>query len=391
MNYFKFRNVGQGLFYTGSLMHKTYNFVYDCGCIGANSQIFLQKQIDEFVLDISNHNSKPKIDFVVISHLDRDHFNGLRELSKKTTISHLYLPYLPQDKNIKVFLLACTLLDMDGSNNYSQYRSTEFLFALELYNLTDSGELVHNIENITFDIGGFADQNSEIIKYKFSFKGYWEFVLFNKTVSKSILTELHNRICSFLEEEGCDDLLEYVYKNQNLTKLREIYDDIFKKELKMSSKNTDNSIINATSIALLHYPLYNNPTSFLVENSSIRDRYLCAKFNRCCRYINYCNMLFDNASASLLTGDIVFDTSFYNKLKGIVGEKKLIAFQVPHHGSHKNWNINQYDLPVKNYIISFGLGNTYGHPSAQTVSDILIGNKSLSLVNQLDFFDYIID
>ena len=50
MNSFKFHPVGQGLFYTGSLVHKTYNFVYDCGT--KSKKHYLSSSIDAFIREI---------------------------------------------------------------------------------------------------------------------------------------------------------------------------------------------------------------------------------------------------------------------------------------------------------------------------------------------------
>lgn len=44
MNRFEFHPVGQGLFYTGSLMHGTYQFVFDCGT--ENKQNYVNDCID---------------------------------------------------------------------------------------------------------------------------------------------------------------------------------------------------------------------------------------------------------------------------------------------------------------------------------------------------------
>ena len=48
-NCFKFRSVGQGLFYTGTINidGKNFNFVYDCGTV--TDQKLLYKQIDNFI------------------------------------------------------------------------------------------------------------------------------------------------------------------------------------------------------------------------------------------------------------------------------------------------------------------------------------------------------
>lgn len=72
MNQFKFHSVGQGLFYTGSLANGNYNFVYDCGT--ESEQWYLDNCIKDYTREIRGfNNEKAIIDFVVISHLHKDH------------------------------------------------------------------------------------------------------------------------------------------------------------------------------------------------------------------------------------------------------------------------------------------------------------------------------
>ena len=75
---FKLWSVGQGLFYTGKIQSesKSFNFVYDCG--GSNEDI-ISNAIDEY---LNYFNPQKEIDFLIISHFDRDHINGLHHLLK---------------------------------------------------------------------------------------------------------------------------------------------------------------------------------------------------------------------------------------------------------------------------------------------------------------------
>ncbi len=90
MNIFNFNAVGQGLFYTGSLMHGTYNFVFDCGT--ENKKQYIENNIDRFIGSIGDGETPPDIEFVVISHLHTDHFSGLQYLLNKSNVKRLYLP-----------------------------------------------------------------------------------------------------------------------------------------------------------------------------------------------------------------------------------------------------------------------------------------------------------
>ncbi|MDE7107114.1 MAG: hypothetical protein K2O39_02205, partial [Clostridiales bacterium] len=50
LNTFDFKPVGQGLFYTGSLMRGKYNFVFDCGT--ENVKSYVERQIDDYIYSL---------------------------------------------------------------------------------------------------------------------------------------------------------------------------------------------------------------------------------------------------------------------------------------------------------------------------------------------------
>ena len=80
MNRFIFHKVGQGLFYSGHLSNNQYNFVFDCG--SDSDKKFLHDAID-------NHLPKKDIDFIVLSHLHRDHINGIARIIKNHKVKKI--------------------------------------------------------------------------------------------------------------------------------------------------------------------------------------------------------------------------------------------------------------------------------------------------------------
>ena len=90
-----FRPVGQGLFAHGKLgffmdsdeVLKTFEWVYDCGAdkLGAH----LQGQIAAY----EKHNPS-HIDLLILSHFDKDHVLGIRELLRKRQAEVIVVPYL---------------------------------------------------------------------------------------------------------------------------------------------------------------------------------------------------------------------------------------------------------------------------------------------------------
>lgn len=156
MNNFKFHSVGQGLFYTGSLAHGKFNFVYDCGTVG--HQHYLSSAIDDYVEQLQKSGAnKPRIDFVVISHLHKDHFSGLFELARKTNIEKVYLPYLGSNKNFISFILYYAIFFRDGYVYKKRKELDElYYFMRSLYHIEEY-RISNQIESVFLsDDGGDA-------------------------------------------------------------------------------------------------------------------------------------------------------------------------------------------------------------------------------------------
>ena len=73
--------VGHGGFFTEELCDATecYNVVYDCGT--RNGTILLEREINKAF------NRKLSVDLLFISHFDRDHVSGLKELARRNLLN----------------------------------------------------------------------------------------------------------------------------------------------------------------------------------------------------------------------------------------------------------------------------------------------------------------
>jgi len=103
-NKFKFWNVGQGLFYTGSLFGGEFNFVYDCG--GKSSKA-VKLLINEYL------KTTTTIDALFISHFHNDHINGIEYLKHKCRIKELFIPYYSNNTNYILVQLINSMTDSD--------------------------------------------------------------------------------------------------------------------------------------------------------------------------------------------------------------------------------------------------------------------------------------
>jgi ribonuclease BN (tRNA processing enzyme) len=83
---FTYRNVGQGLFYTGRI--GSFNFVYDCGSEN-------RTRLKESILSYKERELRRNLlDVLIISHFHDDHIIGLEELLNNLHIDTVILPYL---------------------------------------------------------------------------------------------------------------------------------------------------------------------------------------------------------------------------------------------------------------------------------------------------------
>ena len=377
MNKFKFHPVGQGLFYTGSLDNGRYIFVYDCGTEGGKH--YLNNAIDGYVNELKYNSHNQSIDFVVISHLHADHFNGLYELSQKAHINKVYLPYLGNNKSIiKVILFKKLVIDVNNGNvSAKDFLNNAYALACRLYGVGE-GRDFHNIdepkflgvEPNSFDEEGFC--------YSIQVEPpiyYWKFIFLNKTISLQKQQELENNLIKKNVDLNITTL-EEIINNGRIQDIVDAYVDTFKNNQ------------NITSTLLYH-------SSSESLECKIKSRYEKSGCNHRCHirgFECYKNMI----GATLLTGDAEFCSGLVKEVTQLIENgminKNVEILQVPHHGSKRNWNkFRCVGIEAQHYVVSFGLGNRYNHPSSSVVKEVLNKKAAFSEVNQnrsLEYFIY---
>lgn len=401
MNCFKFHPVGQGLFYTGALANKTYNFVYDCGT--ESKQHYLISSIDSYIKEIQRDASnKPHIDFVVVSHLHKDHFSGLLELARKTNIRRVYLPYLGNDKNFISLILAYIIWGNESSIN-DNYLYSLFDFMRGLYGIRGNYDF-SQIEAV------FLEENAEEYSdHEFAYskheeyahiesQEYWKFTFINRRICSSKLRLLNSKMNKILDDYGVENIVELIATRNGLRKVAEIYNEVFSYEIAK-----DSNFLNMTSIMLIHHPLYNSPKSFYADSNEIMNLSNRRIESHYFSHWNYCNYTcFDfnriRNPSTILSGDVMIDNVMakiiLSQLKLINDNKKSLCgvLQVPHHGSKANWlawKATAIDSQI--YVIPFGFGNRHRHPNTYTIDDLVLSQQHIQLVNQIQNFEYYID
>lgn len=355
MNEFIFHNVGQGLFYSGHLQDRSYNFIYDCGSV--SDRKFLYNAID-------NQLGSEDIDFIVISHLDVDHFNGLSKVLSNHVVKKIYLPYLGYGVSnvIKLKIAYAFIQDQDNIDDY--------MFFINMYDEDQR-------RNYNFDIeylGSNAEPNNDNADYWYSTKkllyysgkaDFWEFIMFNKRVSNKKLTQLDKDINTQLVLYGVKDVTELMNKGM-FSIIEAIYKKIFKN-------------LNLTSTVMIHRPLY--------ETYIYYSQFLL-------HYPHYLNTSYFSKPVTILAGDAEFDKQMLINLDNeLIKELNIFTvFQVPHHGSKANWNslTFRYKFVFHHYIIPFGLGRKH-HPNITVIKELsLLKTNSVSMNTEIGYVDYFI-
>ncbi|WBL34047.1 hypothetical protein O5O51_04920 [Sinirhodobacter sp. HNIBRBA609] len=110
---YRFHPVGQGMLHSGELRQgrrQPFTWVYDCGSLTAAVQV--ESELDDLC---TAHNaalgSKPKLDFVALSHFDADHISGLVHLLGLFEVKMILLPFLQLWQR---FWIAASADDLDA-------------------------------------------------------------------------------------------------------------------------------------------------------------------------------------------------------------------------------------------------------------------------------------
>lgn len=334
-----FHPIGQGAFYTE--VFKGFTMVYDCG--SGNNVPLIKREI------IKTFRCKQTIDAVFISHLHDDHVNGLEFLLSYCNVRRLFLPLIDKEEklnlivhyaleNILISPFINSLIDSSVSGD-AQLEDTQVFF------VPDSSEQSQfELDGDPIDIDKLSiDEIGRNPKIGLPSSDKWVFIPFNFRYKKRS-QELHNKLAS-------DSLLF-----NSVPDFYVLWNDLDKRErIKEIYKSIPGSL-NTNSLTLYSGPEKN--VGFIISD----DIFSC---------INTCMI-------SKLPGVMYFGDY---EAKGAQKWRQFINFyknywdyvgtvQIPHHGSHHNYNRKINMSIPKLSMISAGYSNRYKHPHKGTIKNI---------------------
>ncbi|MEQ4776668.1 hypothetical protein ABN078_00335 [Providencia huaxiensis] len=351
-----FYPIGQGAFYAEK--HKAFNVVYDCGNADLKPRTRSKNIISQ------NFSKNEKINILFIYHLDWDHISLIEHLKNTVeSIDYVVMPLLHDEQKI---LLSNIHRALDYPSSAIINTPEEF-FGEKVKIIRVKTSETNEVTEQVIDLGEHSDiENGRVVAsgtlVKTGIDNYnWCFIPFNvENVDRSKILEKKLRDSGFDIDKLKTDpkyTLEQLITKKKKNELKKIYESL-------DGNINENSLV-----------LYSGPEECSLCSSI---GHVAHKYNMCIR----CDHLgLGSKIGCIYTGDTdlnKFDlTKIYGKYWDSVG-----TVQIPHHGSEKNFNTDF--LGSKRLIcpISFGIKNSYGHPSYKVINDILIKNSYVIKVTE---------
>ena len=377
----EFWNVGQGLFSSGHIQMGdalAFHWVYDCGT--SSSQKLIQNAVNKY----NSNKSQGDIDLLVLSHFDKDHISGVKELLKnRRKIKRWVVPYYPLWQRLVIALLLDIQPDDEEWAFYQnpiQYFKTYFAEELKttkfllLPEKEIESEISINLEPSNYD---------DVLSFETTEKLSNEF-----DKSEQNLHWLNpNKALLFRKGE---EQFEFVLYNVPFHLLAKVPTNLtaFQKQVKqIIQSHRSNSTDPTPALKTLYSLAFGNGS----KNKNIISQYLYIRNIKLPSFWGMGNnhifdVLIDNENeiavipkdktknAILYTGDAFLnDLSLLTDLTQSLGVERMAriyCLQVPHHGSKHNWQQGLANIfsPCLS-VFSADSQRRNGHPHGEVLKD----------------------
>ena len=380
----EFWNVGQGLFSSGRIQmgdDPVFHWVYDCGT--SSSQKLIQNAVNKYNFDKNHRN----IDLLVLSHFDKDHISGVKELLKNgRKIKRWVVPYYPLWQR----LVIASFLDIQPDDeewgfyqNPIQYFKTYFAEELKktkfllLPEKENESEISISLEPSDFD-DVLSFETTEKLSDEFDNLGqnvHWlnpdkalllrkgeeqfEFVLYN--VPFHLLAKVPTNLTAF--QKQVEQIIQSHQSNSTdpTPALKTLYTLAFGNGSK--NKNIISQYLYIRNIKLPSFWGMGNNHIFDVSTDNENEIAVIPKDK--------------TKNAILYTGDAFLnDLPLLTDLTQSLGAERMAriyCLQVPHHGSKHNWQ--QGLAKILSPCISVFSADSQrrkGHPHGEVLKDFAI-------------------
>lgn len=394
----EFWNVGQGLFSSGRIQMgdaPVFHWVYDCGT--SSSQKLIQNAVNKYNSD----KNQGSIDLLVLSHFDKDHISGVKELLKNgRKIKRWVVPYYPLWQRLVIALLLDIQPDDEEWAFYQnpiQYFKTDFAEELkETQFLLLPAKENENEISISLDPRNFDD----VLSFETTEKLSDEFDNLEQNV------HWLNPDKALLLRKG-EEQFEFVLYNVPFHLLAKVPTNLtaFQKQVKqIIQSHQSNSTDPTPALKTLYSLTFGNGS----KNKNIISQYLYIRNIKLPSFWGMGNNhIFDistdneneiavipkdkTKNAILYTGDAFLnDLPLLTDLTQSLGAERMTriyCLQVPHHGSKYNWQqglANIFSPCIS--VFSADSQRRNGHPHGEVLKDfstytpILVNkNKRLSI------------
>ena len=320
--YFTFHPVGHGQFYTGRIINdntnEEINFIYDIGTLKTES--IINKEVTKYC------KKTKKVDFVILSHLHKDHINGIYcLLNSGIKVDSIIMPFLNPSQLLFIFEEALStinsrLIRSKSGKEYQQYYDFLFSFYCNPYAsikkinntckvIVYSSRDISRIETLdgeAYDLGVTNDPEDVLLK---SFQNS-NYIVKNSSGGVYSVCPKNTSVINYkgwmfdLKQPGANQSIGEEMKKIGLEILDALLDNE-KETVNLKIKESKKFRDNKNCITLEHYPLFQDSSN----------------------------------SHTLLMGDCDIDEIYTPPNGQLSSGKEYYVIQIPHHGSRVDANL----------------------------------------------------